>query len=214
MVKQTVPLGVLEAVLGSRTKVAVTRLLCGYRKAFSGREIARRVKHNAAHVHKVLRELVSAGLVEAERVGRVRLFRLAEDNPWVRGVLTPLFEAEAQTERKLWEEVAQAVGPGLVSLVLFGSRARGKARAGSDVDILAVLRQAAEVERVRVDILEAGLRYGLSIEALCVPLERFGRWAQENSGLWQRILDEGVVVAGKDVQELEQNVGKELPSPG
>ena len=198
----------MEQVLGSKTKISVLRLLCTYRKAFSEREIARRVGRNATNVHQVLQQLVDAGVVEAERVGRVRLFRIAESNLWVERVLVPLFEAERQVAEALASAVVHAAGPTAVSVVLFGSRARGESRAGSDVDLLVVVGSGEDPAQVRRRILDAGLHYGLSVEAVCVPVDDFPRWVWEAEDLWRAIEADGIVLAGRDIKELRGCVGK------
>jgi len=206
--------GHLEHVLGSKTKIAAVRLLCAYRKGFTGREIARSIGRNPMTVHQALRQLEVLGVVEAERVGRAKVFRLANDNPWVREVLVPLFEAEARVGAALREEILQAISGQAVSAVLFGSRARGESRAGSDVDLLIVLAPGADAGAVRQAVLEVGLRYGLSIEAICVNVQDLQEWARQASELWEGIQRDGLVIAGADMHELRRHVSEGISHTG
>ena len=213
MVEHTSRLKPLDDLLGTGTKVAVLRLLCANRRDFSGREIARRVGRNAAHVHATLRELLDAGLLESERVGNVHLFRAREGNLWIERVLAPMFESEARLERRLWRDLVQAAGPTLRSMVLFGSRARGDHGPGSDLDLLVVVAETANLDDVRYAILETGMRYGLSAEATMVSMDQLPRWARHARELWENILAEGLAIAGLDLGELKLHVGRGEPRP-
>lgn len=212
MIKNTDAVRALDDLLGTRTKVAVLRFLCRNRRAFSGREIARRVRRNAANVHKTLRELAAAGILVAETIGRVALFKVKEGNPWVEDVVAPLFEAEAKVERRMWRELAATARPELTSLILFGSRARGDASPGSDIDLLAVVGEGVSATEVRMAMLDVGVRYGLSVEAVVVPIDELAAWARRSPELWANITAQGLTVAGLDLQELRLRVGKREPA--
>jgi len=201
----------LDQILGTRTKVAVLRLLCTNRKQFTGREIAQRTGRGVVNVHRALRELVDAGVVEVEEKRVARLFRVAEENPLVRQVLIPLFEGESRIEEGLWDELVAAGGGEVVSLVVFGSRARDEAKPASDVDVLIVVSDRKAIERVREKALELGLKHGISIQAICVGLEELPRWTRENAELWARIVEEGMALRGVSVYRLEEYVSKGIP---
>ncbi len=204
----------LDNVLDTPTKVAVLRLLCTNRKQFTGRDIARRVGRGVVNVHRALQALAEAGVVEAESQAPVKLFRIADDNPLVRDVLVPLFVAEARVDRRLWRELVRAGGEDLVSLILFGSQARGDAKPGSDTDLLVVLKGGGAAERIRAAAVELSLRQGLSLQPLFVTLEDLPRWATDSPDLWRGILADGVVIHGASLYRLERYVSQGLPVSG
>jgi predicted nucleotidyltransferase len=81
-------------------------------------------------------------------------------------------------------------------MVLYGSRARGEAEPGSDIDVLVVLKGSvqpgSEVERTGGIISELSLQFDEVISCAFVNEEQFIR---ENSPLLLNIRKEGVEVA-------------------
>jgi predicted nucleotidyltransferase len=83
----------------------------------------------------------------------------------------------------------------LVHLVLYGSRARGDAQAGSDIDVLVVLEgdvsPCEEIARTSEDVARASLAHNVSIACAFVSEEQFAR---EQSPLLLNVRREGVSV--------------------
>jgi len=204
----------LDHILGTKTKVVVLRLLCTNRKQFTGREIARRTGRGVVNVHRALRELVAAGVVEVEEKRVARLFHVTEHNPLVKQVLIPLFEGESRIEQELWDELAAAGESEVVSVVVFGSQARGEATVASDVDVLVVVSDQRHIEAVRERAQELGLRHGISIQAISVDLAGLPQWARDNAGLWAQIVEEGIALRGVSLYKLDEYVRKGIPITG
>lgn len=83
----------------------------------------------------------------------------------------------------------------LVSLVLFGSQARGAAAPDSDIDVLVVLQGSvdpgAEIARVGELTAALSLKYDTVISCLFLSAERY---ATEQSPLLLNVRKEGVLV--------------------
>ena len=75
------------------------------------------------------------------------------------------------------EQLGVLYGDRLVAVVLFGSQARGEARAESDVDLIVVLRGPFhiydEVKRTSPLVMEMLLTRGMSLSLVFVPEERY-----------------------------------------
>ncbi|HUZ10393.1 MAG TPA: nucleotidyltransferase domain-containing protein [Acidimicrobiales bacterium] len=84
----------------------------------------------------VLNHLVDLGVVERREAGRSALVGLQGDNEATRAILA-LNRVHDRVIERLRHE-ARAIRPAPAALLLFGSFATGSARAGSDVDVLAV----------------------------------------------------------------------------
>jgi predicted nucleotidyltransferase/DNA-binding transcriptional ArsR family regulator len=195
----------LDEFLGTPTKVAIFRLLCRNRNWFTGRDIARRVGKGVANVHRALDELDAAGAVEVQVKPPVKLFRLAESVPLVKRGLIPLFNAEAKVDEDLWDSLAKAAGDDLVSMILFGSRARGDSKPGSDVDVLFVLRRALAARRIRDVLIEANGSHDARLQPLYETLRDLPSLARRSPELWQNIIAEGVVVRGSGLREVQRH---------
>ena len=75
------------------------------------------------------------------------------------------------------DEFQQVLGDALTGLYLYGSRARGEARADSDVDILAVIDGEFDyddlVKRTSPIVARLSLEYDVVISRTFVPASRF-----------------------------------------
>jgi predicted nucleotidyltransferase len=82
----------------------------------------------------------------------------------------------------------------LVLLRLFGSRARGQANAGSDVDVAVVLEHAGWRERCAViDVAaDVGLEYDLDVSPTVLDRSTYERWRDQERPLVLDIEREGI----------------------
>jgi len=151
-------------------------------------------------------KLVELGMVERREVPPSSLFRLVEEHVASRAVL-----ALAGARRAVFEQIGRAAGalaPPPISLILFGSFARGDARTDSDIDVV-VVRPAgvAEDDKVWDASVEAWLRQarrisGNRIEIVEVSEREIARLLKGRKPLWSGVARDGVVIFGRPVREL------------
>jgi predicted nucleotidyltransferase len=216
----------LDDILSSAAKVAVLRVLAESRVPVTGREIGRRAGVAAGHVSRVLRELHSAGVLDARQYGTVITYTIREDAGPVVGRLRELFRAEQEREvgarralAALIPEDAEPEDREVLSIILFGSEARGKARPGSDTDVLFVVRRSdpelkARIAEVCDSVYE---QYRVPAEPFVVDLDEVHGWEESGHLLWKEVLAEGVLIAGTRPEGLERlwQLGKTAPAtPG
>lgn len=105
-------------------------------EAVHGREIARRTGLAAGTLHRELERLADAGLLKRERRGNQQLYSADR--------ACPVYEELASILRKtsgLTEVLAKALEPArgrIDAAFVYGSMANGRARTGSDVDLIVV----------------------------------------------------------------------------
>jgi predicted nucleotidyltransferase len=91
--------------------------------------------------------------------------------------------------------LAQALGDQLESVILFGSQARGEARADSDIDVLVIVRDEADygelIQRTSALVSNLSLEYGVVISRAFASKARFDR---ERSPFFLNVRREGVAV--------------------
>jgi predicted nucleotidyltransferase len=196
----------LDDILSCGTKVAILRLLCLRGGSYTGREIARQTGLSASNTARALHELTAALMVEAQPIGRAIAYRLTDSEaPLVRR-LRELFGEEQARRQQAAEAIARRV-PGFVSLILFGSEARGAAKATSDTDLLVIVEGRTEELDAQVDgiLLKESLEQLLQSSWLIADLQEVVRWEEERSEFWHNIVSEGVVLSGASLERLRRH---------
>lgn len=138
----------------------IGRLYLQPERTFTTGELVDAARESRPTVHRELRSLLGANLVERTRVGRSSLYRAATASP-LYAPLRELVEATLGIEVTLARELAAL--PGVEAAAIFGSWARGEIETESDIDVLVVgdpdRRELARITRA------AGARAGREVSA-------------------------------------------------
>ncbi len=170
------------------------------------RTIARLSGVSVAHASRVLPTLVELGIVERRDVPPSALFRFVRENVAGRAV-SALADARRTVLHELGESACH-IEPHPVSVIVFGSFARGEADRDSDLDVV-VVRPAATDEdddrwRVTVDRWREQARRltGNPVELLEASDEEARRLLRSRKPLWLDVQRDGVVVYGLEIDDL------------
>ncbi len=174
--------------------------------AHTGRHLARASGVALARAAEALSRLVDMGVLHRRQAGRAYLYSLNETNYLVSDVLLPAFQGEARWLEALGSEILKAADRTVVSVILYGSWARGQATPTSDVDLLVVARTDREKARVeRLMESQRGLmaeRFGRPVSLLVVGREEFRRRLRRGNRLIREIVREGRALAGRSIAEV------------
>ncbi|HEY8200263.1 MAG TPA: nucleotidyltransferase domain-containing protein [Actinomycetota bacterium] len=171
------------------------------------RTIARLAGVSIAQASRVMPKLVELGMVARREVPPSALFRLVEDHVASRAVL-----ALAGARRTVLEELGQAAGtlaPAPLSVIVFGSFARGEARADSDIDVVVVKpAEVAEEDQAWGSGLEGWRRHARRItgnraEIVEVDEREVARLLASRKPLWANVVRDGLVIFGRPLRELK-----------
>jgi predicted nucleotidyltransferase len=195
----------LEQVLGAKSKVAALRVLINSKIGFSGSSVAKRSGMGLLAIQNALADLEGLGLVEVERGSVEHRYRLNFKHHLVVHGLRALFEAEQGMVKALARELRPLLEEHVVSAGLFGSFAQGRAKPGSDIDLLVIVETLKERERVSAllsdELPKLSERYGLTIQPAIYECRRL-----INSDGAQALLEtaeqDWVMVAGEGIKSL------------
>ena len=81
----------LDEILSQKSKIKILRFLFARRDEHTGRGISKEIKMSPSSVHRALKEMEKEGMVSARRKGNAVLYKLREDNYFVKKILAPLF---------------------------------------------------------------------------------------------------------------------------
>ncbi len=194
----------LDDILSSGVKVKVLRAMALAPVPHNGREIARRAGTDPGYTSRVLADLVASGIVHRRDQGRVYTYRLTDDGLDLVGRLTQLFAAEQARSERAVEELTSKLAEA-ISIILYGSEARGEAEAGSDTDLLIVVERRTEEldDRIAEACLEVAEEYSLALSWHVVDLDRMREWEQTDNDFWCNVQQDGIRLAGESIGRLK-----------
>jgi len=105
-----------------------------------------------------------------------------------------LTTGEQEALRRFKDEVQRLLGDSLLSLCLFGSRARGEGTAESDLDVLIVLREKDRslCRRIVEAALDVDLAYGVNLAPTILTEEEYKRNRDYRTPFYASVEREGV----------------------
>jgi predicted nucleotidyltransferase len=201
----------LEEVLGTRSKIAVLRILFHSKRGYSGGSIAKQTGVALFAVQKTLAKLESVGLVQVERGSTENRYGLNIKHYLVANGLSALFEGERKMLDSLSRELRKLLEGNVIAAGLFGSFARGAARAGSDIDLFAVVQTLKDKERVTRILsgaqTELTERYGWPLQAVVFERRRIAHGLAKGQTLLDEAERDWRHVAGLRPRELRKTLG-------
>lgn len=194
-----------DDILSSSVKVALLRVLCDAGGPLSGREIVRRAGVSYGPGWAALQELVKSGVLSKRDLGRASAYELRQPDSALMQRLRELFEAEAQRAEQIVAELRTEIDEAL-TIILYGSEARGEAAPGSDTDILIVVERKTEAlaERIDATCLDIAEKHSLALSWHLADLDDLREWEQTGNEFWRNILADGVRLAGEPLERLRR----------
>ena len=170
------------------------------------RTVARLSGVSVAQASRILPSLVALGLVTRREVPPSALFRFVPDH-----VAVPAISLLARARESVIDEMgrtAAALDPAPVSVIVFGSFARGAAHADSDIDVVVVRPEAVEEDddgwrwAIEEWHSKAELLTGNPVEMLEVAEHEIGERLRGRAVVWRDVARDGVTVFGAAIEQL------------
>ena len=196
------------AIPGAQGRVIAA--LLGTSGELNLRTIARVAGVSIAQASRVLPGLVELGMIERREVPPSSLFRLVPEHVATRALLQL-----ADSRNVVMTEMGRAasrIRPAPVSVITFGSFARGDSEPDSDIDVIVVRptgidadddRWTHTIEQWRATVSRVA---GTTVEILDVDADAVPAKLSGETQLWTDIRRDGQVVFGKRLDALENPV--------
>lgn len=203
-----------HAGLLSDSMAAVLRTLAWSSRGRSGRALASECPGvSVAQVNNMIRRLEQLGIVRSESVPPAKRYFLNREH-----ILTkPLLEIAAGKWEaiKLLEQLFSGF-PGLDSVILFGSVARGDDTAESDVDVLLLFDYDTDDQIDHATLSELCYQYwsrtGNELNYIANIMSEVTPNLIASSGFLQNVLNEGQVIMGRGLSESHERFQNESPN--
>lgn len=195
---------VIESIFGSSARIHILRVLFNSPQPLSGRQVGELsgLTHRGA-IH-AMESLVKLGAVKQRKVGRAYQYSLSRNNIFAEKIITPCIKAEAGLFDGLREDIAKSFGRDTISLVLYGSLARGEEETSSDIDVIAVVkdkRKKSEIEAKAASMIPYfNERFHSLLSLHCYTSDEIK--SKKSLTLIKSVIKEGVLLYGKPFKEL------------
>ena len=212
----------LDDILGNKLKLRILRLFCMTRGEYTGREMAKLTGYSQTYAIRALADLEANGLLFRRHVGRSHLYSLNDAHMMVEE-LTRLFNLERDALERLVQRFKDALGDDLLSIIVFGSVARGEERPDSDIDMVLKLRDGSRgVVEGKIDAVSNAVTAasGNPVSPVLITASELEnmRGKKDKKGMWAEVLGEEPVILidfrHKAPQTRHIQAGRHLPPAG
>ena len=168
---------------------AVLNVLLRTGAPLTGRRIHALVSgHSLGAVQQALRDIERIGVITTETIGRAGVHRINESHE----AIAPLRALASPIE--MLTRVVREAAPDVDAVIVFGSVARGEARADSDIDLVVI---APEAWDERAGLQQRVLaRLGNDCGVLHLTREDFARAPKDREPVVAEILRDGLALVG------------------
>lgn len=176
-------------------------------------EIMEKTQLSYEPVYRHLKNMAKQDIVTKKRKGKTDLFRLNLENDEIRKTIEKWSIKKRKkflhkfTELKpVIEELINSIeslGPYLLSLILFGSVARGSATKKSDIDILIVISIEDQKDHLTDEIHRIcnilGTKYNKELSPMIVSLGDFYKMLEEKKDFTKNMIKDAIVLYGEEI---------------
>lgn len=195
----------LNSILGQKTKINILRHLALYKKEAATRELARETKIAPPNILKLLKELEAENILISKKIGNSISYSLNHSNLMVKKIILPMFNYENNLMNNLGSYLATNLKMPIVSIILFGSRARGEEKPKSDIDLMFIVKKGDEdkCEKKIMDLNpKISATFGASITSIIYSTTKFSFKAKNKEPLVKNIIKEGKIIYGKYISDF------------
>lgn len=182
--------------------------LSNYDRLLNVREVSRQTGASRSTVSRMLGELRSRRILAKREVGNQVFYSLNAKNPLALNMCVLAFGLtydELRISGSLSRQInsfvgscAKSMGEEVLSIVLFGSTARGEAGKTSDVDILVILRSLEEGRKVDAIAQSINASYINRISPTTMTMTSFAAELKTENLLYVKIVKEGIPIYGAE----------------
>ena len=199
---------IIIELLADPVHIRVFKTLRQHPEGLTGRALGTLAETSAFKINGVLRALAAQGVITQTIVGRAHLYRLNEHHILVRDVVNYLIDYENNLLTRLGGTIMEKLSPPPLSVMLYGSVARGDESPSSDLDLLLAYKDEEEPELRGLISEEPSIiewinrNYGNTAGIRRICISEFQNPDPEYKELVRNIIKEGKSIAGLSMTEV------------
>jgi len=199
----------LDEALRRGSKIKILRFLFEAKDEHTGRAIAKAIGMSASSVYLTLQKMKEEKIITARRKGNAILYKLQEDNYVVKKLLEPLFNKE----KAVYSDITSLIKKELlrqrkeiVSIAVYGSVASRAEAAGSDIDLLVVIKNGAKKTKIdeiidKLCVVMAN-SFGAAISPYLLTKTEIRHKHAKNEPIIKSILDNNRLIYGEPIERV------------
>lgn len=197
----------IENIFGSKSRIRVLKKLSKHSDWwFNITELSKDMGMNKGGLSKILNRLEKENLIIMNRKGRIKIFKINGQNIFVDKIVIPLFKMEEDLFSDIKKKIAeQFPEKQTVSIILYGSYAKGLERLDSDIDVMVIVENRIFERKCRIiaeNLSSEFLNKGLMLTIDIIIKGEFRKLYLQKEPSVKSIAETGIVLEGKPIEEL------------
>ena len=147
----------------TKTQVAILKIFCSrITESFSIKEISEKIKQNYSIVYSALQDLYKNRFLikDKHKIFSLNYKENHSDLAYIESLRAEEFLKKHIDIALFIDEVIRKINLGFFNLLLFGSFVEGKQRKISDLDILIIIENSEDVEKIEKQVKNISEKYG------------------------------------------------------
>lgn len=185
----------------SEKEIKIMECFLPFLDSYTTREIEKRSKYSHERVYTTLMDLVKKDYLIKRKTGKTYLFSVNKN----KDILLPYVHFHIERKEKfleykpvflknmLGEFIKKIANDNLISIILFGSYAKGEERRNSDIDVLCVVRKKYNIEKVASSLEH---KYNKKITPVVILSKDFKNMKKDNPAFYKDLIKFGIILYG------------------
>ena len=171
-------------------------------EAHSVREISKIIKMDYSLVHKSVKKLIEKKLIKVKRIGKSLScqINLSADSQLL--AISSLIHSQKFLNKAKFgfiiDEIREKLSDSVYIMILFGSYAKGKATKKSDVDLLFVVQNEADIEKIKNRVQSVVSKTNIKIEFEVITTEWLIKMFGEKNTVGREVLNASIILHGAE----------------
>ena len=171
-------------------------------EAYSIRNISKIIKIDYSLVHKTIKKLIEKKLVKAKKIGKSLSCQLnLSADPQLLAISSLIHSQKLLNKAGFGfviDEIREKLADLIYIMILFGSYAKGTATRKSDIDLLFIVQNEADIDKTKKRIVSVISETNIKIEFEVITVEWLIKMFEERHTVGREVLEGSIILHGAE----------------